>query len=576
MATKIEKKTLKLPTSFSPEKHAALLDRWVTENLGEGWEVEHMNVGEHSVTASRQTIVTELSDSDGDTKDISLRRDTKPADGDKIAAKLEDDHAGFYLTTFDPYLGAARLTRMQPATVRARGAIAQTLGVKPWDVQISDRKDGGFDLKLPASKYSSMKHDAKLQTTVETDIGQEGWYIDTNPQLLTASIIPAAPPTFPSMVPYPVPHMSKIDRDRTPFGVKLAGFGEASGDEAFIDWTAQAFAMLAGMPGSGKSVTLNALVAGALASGSELVIVDVASKAVDYFWCRDLVRDNGGWGCDSDEASLATLSLVFEEGERRSKIIAEYGVLNWMELPPEVQFKPILVIIDELSGLLVTEKVPSGVPKDNPIVVGKVMRNLVRLSIDDVITRIISQQRAFGIRAILATQITNNNTGIGPSLKGKIGHRLLQGSKPSRVARSQTFNDEASVPTVPGNIQGDGSVSKGVGAAELEGSESFVYKSYYASTKTYRAALDKLNLPIARNPSPTATQISRFNPSIEEDADTPPSRMREEVGGYGHNEQYVERADGLSGAAAAGHDLKVAAAAAKKQPVRHTKVGGDF
>ncbi|WP_185204252.1 FtsK/SpoIIIE domain-containing protein [Glaciihabitans sp. INWT7] len=563
MAKKIETHTLKLPANFDGAKHAKILEKWVVDTLGEGWVVEHMNTGDNSVTASRQTTITEMVDvgTNADTKDIGLRRDTKPADGDKIAAKLESDYPGYRLTRFEPFLGVASLQRMADSTVRARGAIAQVLGVKPWEVQIKTRSDGGFDIELPGNKYSSSKHDEKLQATVETDIGREGWYIQTNPQKLTASIIPSDPPTFPSAIGYPLAGLRKTPRDLLPFGMKLPAPGQATGAVASIDWVSQAFAMVAGTPGAGKSVTLNALIAGALASGSELVVCDLPEKAVDFNWVKPFVRDSG-WGCDSLAGAVTALALVYEEGQRRAEVLGASGHTNWLDMPAGQQFKPVLIIVDEVSGLLVADKIPAGIPKDHPLAMEVAEENLLKAALSSYITKIISQQRFVGMRMVLSTQITNNNTGIGPSLKGKIGHKILQGQNPSKSQRTQSFNDETAVPNVPSNIRADAKVAKGTGAAELEGSEPFIYKAYFATTAAYKEALSELHIPTTSRPSPTSAQIDKFAPRLDSDDDGPRPKSRYDNGGFGESSERDEPR--LRGAAAAGHELKVQEQAAKR------------
>lgn len=582
MATKIEKKTLKLPNSFDHLKHARLLDRWVVENLGEGWEVEHMNLGEHSVTASRQTTVTEVTDGSSEFKDIGLRRDTKPADGDKIAAKLESDSPGFYLTKFEPFLGFARLTKLEDATVRARGAIAQTLGVKPWEVQITDRLDGGFDLELPSSKYSSSKHDEKLQAVVETDIGRDGWYIQTNPNALTASIIPADPPTFPGSIPYPfkdaVPKLVPMNEkwSKIPMGVKL-GHGTEPGDQLIMDLSAAAHGSVAGISNGGKSVAINALMYGLLARGFELCVVDVKHKSADFRWLKPLVRGSG-WGCESIKGGVAVLSLAIEEAERRAELIAKHGVQKWTELPPELGIRPIAIVLDEVTALFLLEEVPKGLPKDHSMVVDAIQVNLEKQILKKLVGRVAAEWRFAGLHIFLATQMAQNNTGVPPTIKINLGNRYLFGANPNSQARGHAFADSRAVPTVPVNIQNDSKANRGVAAAELEGQQApCVFKAYFATPEDYLSHLMDRGVPVTDQPEPTAAEIGRFTPSLDEGGgDTPPSRMREEVGGYGHNEHYEPRADGLSGAAAAGHDLKVAAAAAKKAPVKHTKAGDDF
>jgi hypothetical protein len=583
MAKKIEKATLKLPVTFDPKKHSRLLDKWVTENLGEGWEVEHMNLGDHSVTASRQTIITEVGDSDSsDSKDIGLRRDTKPVDGDKIAAKLESDNPGYYLSRFEPFLGFARLTKMADATVRARGAIAQTLGVKPWEIQITDRADGGYELELPAAKYSSSKHDDKLQAVVETDIGREGWYIQTNPNKLTASVIPADPPTFPGAFPYPfkdtVPKFVPKDEkwSKIPLGVKL-GKGMEPGEQLVMDLSAAAHGSIAGISNGGKSVAINALMYGLLARGFELCVVDVKHKSADFRYLKNLVRP-GGWGCESIKGGVAVLSLAIEEAERRAELIAKHGVQKWTELPTELGIRPIAIILDEVTALFLLEEVPKGLPKDHSMVVEAIQVNLEKQILKKLVGRVAAEWRFAGLHIFLATQMAQNNTGVPPTIKINLGNKYLFGSNPTDSARGHAFSDSRSVPKVPVNIQNDSKANRGVAAAELEGQQApCVFKAYFATPEDYLSHLMSRGVPTTDRPEPTQAEINKFTPSLDEGGDTPPSRMREEVGGYGHNESYEPRADGLSGAAAAGHDLKVAAAAAaKSQPVKHTKAASDF
>ncbi|AZZ54900.1 FtsK/SpoIIIE domain-containing protein [Rathayibacter iranicus] len=566
MAT--ERISIKPGTGFDANNKAhieAVLTKVAKTDAGTGWSMQSHDPETGTLTLTRQSAVTQVSKSkERGSYDVGLRSGTKPADGDQVAAHLESDprHRGYVMTKFEPFLGTATLSKLSADAQRCRGAVAVALGVKAWDVQVTNRPDGGFSLGLPRI-YVPSKHDAKLTEVAEQVVGRDGWYVQVQAQALTAEIIPSEPPTFPTAIGYPLERLPTVSRERTPFGVKLPEPGSDTLEEVCIDWSTQAFAMIAGTPGSGKSVTLNALIAGSLAAGTELVICDIFDKRMDFTWMKEWCRD-GGWGAEGDVESLAALSLVYEEGKRRSEIIERYGVTNWTELPREAALNPILVIVDEVSGLLVTEKLPAGVPKDNPIVVAKTMRNLIRVSIEDVISRTLAEQRAFGIRMILASQVTNANTGIGPSQKAKIGHKILQGSNPSKTARTQAFNSEAAAPLVPGNVRADVTVAKGVGVAELEGQDPFVYKTYYAGVEDYRRALNALNIPKSTRPEPTAADIARFDPSGEAEMDSSPSRLADEAVGYGRGSKPPRDESGLTGAAAAAHQLKVAEQAVKR------------
>lgn len=516
MAT-IERIVIPLPVGFDPRKHSAGLLKLICDRHGDGWEIDNIDLGASRATASRQAAITQVSESESEREsfDVRLARGTRPADGDRMAAKLQDQYPGHVMSRFDVHLGLATLTRMDAPTIRCRGAVAQALGVKAWEVQCGPRADGGFDLILP-NRYMPSRHDTKLDEVATAVVGRPGWFVTVDPAALTASLIPSEPPTFPTLIPYPLTDLATTDRDRLAFGRRLPEAGARVGPVAEIDWQAQAFALVAGLPGSGKSVALNAIIAGSLAGGSELCVIDLPAKALDFAWCKDMVRP-GGWGCDNAEAAVTALALIYAEGERRAQALAITGVVNWLELPREQQFPPILVVVDEVTALLVPRRVPAGIPRDHPLKVEVDQENILKAALDRFINKIVAELRFVGIRLVLSSQVANNSTGIGPSLKAKIGHKILVGPNPSRQARTQAFNDESSVPPVPATVRADGDAARGSGCAELEGAAPFVFKSFYAASDDYRAALLQLGVPTTGQPEPTARQIAQHTDSLRVD-----------------------------------------------------------
>jgi len=509
-----ERVTIRLPAGFDADRHAAALARLIAERHGNGFEVVSIDPVAGTAYATRHVAITEISaDSDsGESFEVRLARGTRPADGDRLAAKLAEQNPGFEMTVFEPFLGRATLSRLDGATSRCRAAVAVALGVKPWAVRARPRPGGGFDLDLPGS-YSPSRHDQKLEEVATGVVGSDGWYVDVNPRALTASILPGKPPTFPAVIPYPLEQLGTGDPDRLPLGRALPPPGQRDGHEIGVDWAAQSFALLAGMPGSGKTNLLNAAVAGSLAAGTELAILDLPSKSVDFLWCKRFVRP-GGWGCDSPEAAVTVLNLIVAEGRRRARHLAAAGVVSWADLPEYERFPPILLVVDEASGLLLPDRIHAGIPKDHPLAVEAAQANLLKAALASAINKIIAELRFVGVRMILASQVTNNSTGIGPSLKAKIGHKILQGANPSRTARTQVFNAESAAPQVPPNIRADPDAARGTGVAELEGSEPAVFKAYYASTADYAAGLKRLGVPATDSPAPTAEQIARHSPIL--------------------------------------------------------------
>lgn len=250
--------------------------------------------------------------------------------------------------------------------------------------------------------------------------------------------------------------------------------------------------------------------------------------------------------------------MVYEEGQRRAGVLAEKGHVNWLDMPASEQFRPVLIVVDEVSALLVTDKTPSGIPKDHPLVREVTETNLLKIKLASLISKIIAEQRFVGMRMVLSTQVTNNNTGVPPSLKAKIGHKILQGVNPSKSARVQAFSDESAVPLVPENVKAGGMAARGVGVADLEGQAPVVYKSFYATTEAYKAHLTSLGVPTSSQPAPTPAQIASYTPSLDDGGsdDDPRASRLEPGGGWGGPDGRDAPVPRLLGAAAAAHTLK--------------------
>jgi hypothetical protein len=320
-----------------------------------------------------------------------------------------------------------------------------------------------------------------------------------------------------------------------------------------------------------NTVTLNALLADQIASGAECVVVDTPDKSVDFLWAKPYLRE-GGWGCDSARAAVTALAMVYQEGAKRANVLAESGYVKWLDMPPQTRFKPIYVVVDEYSALTVPDPMPKGIPKDSLVYLEIAEINYQKAMISHYIRKIIAERRNVGVLVVLSTQVTNASTGVAPSLKATIGHKILQGSNPSPAARKQAFNDDSGVPTIPDNIAGAGVIAKGVGAAELEGVTPFVYKSVFATTDEYRAELERRGIPHCSQPEPTASQIARFAPALEDELpDDRPRTSKRDQAGFGDPGGHPAL---LKGAAKANHDraVEMAQASVTRKPARDARL----
>lgn len=524
MASSTERVRVALPKGFDPARHMKALEKLIGDAHGDGFEIDSLEGG--MAVATRQVAITEVHHTEkSKTKEVRLPRTVKPSDGEKMAVKLADQHGdGWEMTKFEPFLGWARLTQLSPEVARCRGAAALALGVKPWDVQVAPRRDGGFDLELPRT-YMPSKHDAKLEEVATSVVGNDGWYVKVNAQKLTASIIPSAPPTFPGMIPTPMDNVVKFDHTKKetykiPLGMKLPAPGETVGETFFLDMNAGAHAQLGGISGGGKTVLLNCYLATWLAKGASLAIIDLPTKSADFEWCKDFVRP-GGWGCDSPAQSAVAIRLIMDEGERRSKIIKSHGVNDWKLLPKSAALEPLIVIVDELTGLFALEAVPKA-GKDAPQLLKDMAdeanrTNLYKEILKNGIKRVAAELRFTGVFLMLATQVASANTGIEPALRTNLHHKLLMGAKPTEGNRRLVFSDPERVPLVPDNVRSDSGASRGVGSTEPEGDEPSVIKSYFATVTEYRAWLDRLGVPKTTQPEPTRAQMAQLEDAFESD-----------------------------------------------------------
>jgi len=563
VASSTERIRVKLPDKFDPSRHMAPLMKKITETHGEGFEVDSIEDG--VAVATRQVAVTEVSHNDkSKTKEVRLPRSVKPTDGEKMAVKLADQHGnGWEMTKFEPYLGKAVLAQLSPETARCRGAAALALGAKPWEVQVKPRRDGGFDLELPRT-YMPSKHDSKLEEVATGVVGRDGWYVKVNAQKLTASIIPSAPPTFPAMIPTPMDNVVKFDHTKKetfkiPLGMKLPAAGETVGETFYLDMNAGAHLQIGGTSGAGKSVTINCYLSTWLAKGASLAIIDLPTKSADFEWVKDFVRP-GGWGCASPAQSAVAIRLIMEEGGRRSKLIKQHGVNDWKDLPKSAALEPLIVVVDELTGLFALESVPKagkGAPQLLKDMAADANRtNLFKEILKNGIKRVAAELRFTGVFLLLATQVASANTGIDPSLRTNLHHKLLLGAKPTEGNRRLVFSDPDRVPLIPENVRSDSGASRGVGSSEPEGDEPAIFKSYFASVADYRAWLEKLGVPKTTQPEPTKAQMAQLEdafetPEDQDDIATRRAAMRDPMAELMGDSGYDENGRPLKGAALA-------------------------
>lgn len=502
---------------FDPhnDAHVKAVEKKVSDAAGTGFKVVGFDPATDTVTFERTRAVTEVVAEKGSTRLVaSLRTGAKPSDGEREAARLENQYPGYTMTRFEPHLSSAVLEKLPEDAVRCRQAVATALSVKPWDVRVAARRGGGFVLQLPKA-YMPSKHDEKLAEVAQNVVGRPGWYVDADAKSLRAQIIPAEPPTFPAMIPYPfdreIPTFSSPSDTawtQAPIGCAIGRPGEETGPEFRLDLRSASHTLLQGLPMSGKSVNINAFAYWMAQTGAELAIVDTPDKAVDFEWLRPYVRD-GGWGCESYEAMVATCGMVYAEGKRRAAVLKKRGINNWFSITDDPSFRPVVLIADEYTGLMTPERVPKALPKDHPMRVEAEMTNGYKDMVATFIQKISLEMRFVGVHVFVSTQLGNTKTGVSTALKAACGNRFLMGPNASDNQRANAFSAPDSVAVVPENVRTTAGVSKGVGVTETEGQPSTVFKGYFASTDEFAGRLARSStVRRTSRPEPTRAEIA--------------------------------------------------------------------
>lgn len=506
--------------------HRALLDRQISQwktvtPAAKDAELDYIDMEHHVAKLVDRTVTTV--DTEAGRQIVSLApADQKPTAGDRIA-RVWEQRLGLNMTRFEPYEGRAVFERLTADQARARLMLADAWGIKPWDVQVSPRADGGWHCRLaPSIVFKPSKMDAATRQAA-ISIGRYGWTYEADAKHGVVDIIPGEPPTFLKTHPYPFDRLGDpADRDRTPSGVKLPARGgdHAVWEPACIDWTESSFVLVGGEGGSGKSVLVNGMLASLIAQRPELSIIDLSNKATDYYWCRPWVTP-GHWGCESIVQAAGVLNRLVDEIEHgeRAQVWKRNAWQNWLDIPKWAKQRYPLhyIVIDEYSSLVDEAQTVRSIPnpeKTLPAVFGSLFTGQAENDIKTRTLRLLRTTRAQGYRLILISQTINDKSGLGPTTRDLFGQRIAMGPNPSESLMKGVFHDLASLPEIPENLAVEG-VTKGVGRAEFTGQPSCVFKTCYAGDSQYSDTYRLAQALIERIGVPDGVDATRFSKLLE-------------------------------------------------------------
>lgn len=125
-------------------------------------------------------------------------------------------------------------------------------------------------------------------------------------------------------------------------------------------------ALVVGPTGAGKTIVLRMIAVRALACGHEVIFIDPMKGGVDFSTIAPWLKMRVTNIIDAGK----TMKMIYREVERRKAVLIKHGRGFWADLPEDVRRKenirPLTVIIDEFTSLILAEEVTKRMAKIEP------------------------------------------------------------------------------------------------------------------------------------------------------------------------------------------------------------------
>lgn len=296
----------------------------------------------------------------------------------------------------------------------------------------------------------------------------------------------------------PLGRTYQVTPDALPPMASLKGVevGRQEDGQPWVFPVLESHAVVGGVPGSGKSVFANVVLAGlAQRPDVQIVGIDCAGGVELSDWAPRLSAL-----ATSQEEAIDALQALWEEHERRIEWLKAHGYKSLANAGFSEEMPLYVAVIDEAAQLFRLES-----PNKEDKARGS--------QLVDLVTRLITVSRKTGIVVILATQKPTTNT--LPSLcrdnaQVKVAFRVT-----TAEAAKSILGDSASVaPVPPTAIRRD---QKGVAIAEGADGELTVVRSYYIDEESDRA-IAQAYAHLARPLTTTGTERTGWpTPSLRSD-----------------------------------------------------------
>ena len=286
----------------------------------------------------------------------------------------------FELVDLNLDAGTAIAARLDPHVAQVREVIAAQLpGLDPWCLDVTVRRDkgevSGYRFRIPLVRYNPTQVD-RIEQTMRSHWQMTGWtaYLTAPGEI---AFLPTVADPLAGTVPYTVDKIGAPTATRVPFAVTETG-------EIFAPPILETHWLIGGVPGSGKSGTLTALLA-SMSQAENVAMLMIDPKMVEFSLWKPRAT-HVAIRLEDGEDMLASL---IDEMERRYLTLSERGLKKVSKAMLD-EFPLLVVICDELA-----EITASGVTKEEKQSDLRRSQHLRRLA---------AKGRAAGVSLILATQ----------------------------------------------------------------------------------------------------------------------------------------------------------------------------
>lgn len=508
------------PTYDDSHDRRARLTALLAQRLGSNWQVDHVQNGV-------ATVINGDPSSRPLAREVALNPGVTEKQGDQIAAWLGSQ--GLDLIEL---VQRAQLTAvagvLTPSTRALRQRYAQVLRCHPWELElaVSWAVDEGAELghiarveivRAPSTGMDSETRMRRWRGLVEvTPGGSPAWLITEAPDGAVA-LAHRAPAALPSTVP-----IERVLPERvTPDAWGSSAFGiDTEGRVVAHHLAGGPHVLLGGPTDSGKTAALTTMIASRLMTGHDLLIVDPV-KGVDFEAFRPFAL-----GIAETYAEAATaLQWVLDEAERRKQVLRANRAVKWMDLDEHVRaaerIKPLTIVVDELSQLLLQIKEDKLLPEDDPLRVRQREQGLAKARIDAAVGEIARAYRFVGMFLLLATQkpLAQFMGTNGTELRSNCSNTAYlhpPGAVPDRGSMTLLF-DTATEPAARALEELDDGHNRGLAATMTEAGQMSATRVAYAPAARVEAILRERGVPVV-----TPLEFSAPTASTAAPPPTPP------------------------------------------------------